>query len=202
MKIKLFVIMLVLISASLFAEGADVLFDKGRYEEAVIECKKEIAVESNVVSYYVMGWSLMRLGKYEEVITEMLKAIDRHGRHRKVILNIAKAYYKTGEYEKAEQYYKEYIKNNPSGESIATVYYYLGEIFLVYKEYQHADIAFSTAVYIDKNKSHWLARLGYSRQQSGDYASAIEAYSRALKLDPGSQEALKGKKECEALLGA
>jgi len=178
------------------------LYLDGKYEESISVCKAEIAEQSDVVSYYVMGWSLMALHRYNDAIKEMKVALTRHGKHRKVIHILAEAYYNIGEYEEAETYLGDYIKIAPDGEAIGEVYYYLGEIFLRLKEYQHADIAFTTAVYHEKTRSEWWTRLGYCRQQAKEYQYAILAYKEAIRLNPGDTSAIKGLKECEALLGA
>lgn len=177
------------------------LYLDGKYEESIEVCKAEIAEQSDVVSYYVMGWNLMALRRYNDAIKEMTTALSRHGKHRKVIHILAEAYYKIGEYEESETYLEDYIKIAPDGEAIGEVYYYLGEIFLRLKEYQHADIAFATAVYHEKNKSEWWTRLGYCRQQAKEYQYAVMAYKEAIRLNPGDTSAIKGLKECEALLG-
>lgn len=178
------------------------LFIDGKYQEAIKVCRAEIADKSDVVSYYVMGWSLLALRRYNDAIKEMTIALSRHGKHRKVIHILSEAYYRAGEYEKAETYLEDYIKIAPDGEAIGEVYYFLGEIFLKLKEYQHADIAFTTAVYHEKNKSEWWTRLGYCRQQAKEYQYAIMAYKEAIRLNPGNTSAIKGLKECESLLGA
>ena len=202
---KRYVLLLALLIAPVFFSFADedayLLYTQGKYQDSIDTCYKEIENHSNVVSFYVLGYSLLALGRYEEAVSQMQICLERHGKHRKVIKILGEAYYRLGENKLAQQYFEDYIRIAPNGESIAESYYFLGEIFLRYKEYQHADIAFSTALYHIKNNSFWWTRLGYSRQRAGDPEDAINAYKEALLLNPGSAEALKGLRECEGLLG-
>ncbi|MBN1648019.1 MAG: tetratricopeptide repeat protein [Spirochaetales bacterium] len=205
-RIVLFLIVMAIPLALLPAQetrrDAAVLYEEGKYKEAIEVCRAEIVAEPNSVSYYVMGWCYLALGQYRTVVTEMNNAEPGIRKHRKIIHILAEAHFRLGEYEKSEEYCIDYIKNAPNGESIGEVYYFLGEIFLRMKEYEHADIAFLTALHYQEKKSDWWTRLGYCRQQARKYDQAINAYDQAIRLNPGNEAALKGRSECEKLLGA
>ena len=79
------------------------------------------------------------------------------------------------------------------GDRIGRVYWLMGECYIRLKEYQNADIAISTAVYYEQNNAVWWARLGYARELGNSLKWASDAYSRALKLDPGLVDAQRGK---------
>ena len=71
----------------------------------------------------------------------------------------------------------------------------MGEIFIRLGEYNHADMAFTTAVYHSPNTARWWARLGYAREMARDYQFALEAYDKSLQLNPSLTEALREGKD-------
>ena len=77
-----------------------------------------------------------------------------------------------------------------TGDRIHLAYFFLGELFIRIGEYNHADIALTTAVYHNPNTARWWARLGYAREMAKDYSHSLLAYEEALKL---KAERSKGK---------
>jgi tetratricopeptide (TPR) repeat protein len=69
----------------------------------------------------------------------------------------------------------------------------MGEIFIQLGEFNHADIALTTAVYHDPEKHVWWSRLGYARENIKDFKFALEAYQQALTLNPSFREAREGR---------
>jgi cytochrome c-type biogenesis protein CcmH/NrfG len=47
-------------------------------------------------------------------------------------------------------------------------------------------------VYLDNDIASWWSRLGFAREQAEEYAHAVEAYERALELNPNLAEARRG----------
>jgi len=92
----------------------------------------------------------------------------------------------------ALQYFQEYASLAPEGQRIDAVYYFMGEIFIRQGKFRHADIALSTAVYWVPGNASWWVRLAYTRENAGDLSSAIEAYERALSLNPQLNDAQRG----------
>ncbi len=88
---------------------------------------------------------------------------------------------------------EQYVVLRPGGDRIGRVYWLMGECYIRLKEYQNADIAISTAVYYEQNNALWWARLGYARELGTTLKWASDAYSQALKLDPGHVDAQRGK---------
>lgn len=68
----------------------------------------------------------------------------------------------------------------------------MGEIFIRLGEFNHADIAISTALYHSPNIVRWWARLGYAREMAQEYNWAIDAYQKALQLNATFTEAERG----------
>jgi len=60
-------------------------------------------------------------------------------------------------------------------------------------KFNHADIAFSTALQYAPNNARWWARLGWVREKIARYLPALKAYEQAVNLNPNLQDALSGK---------
>jgi len=93
----------------------------------------------------------------------------------------------------ALQYLGEYTVLAPEGDRIGLVYYEMGEIFIRLGEYHRADIAFTTAVYHSSNRASWWSRLGYAREMAEDSKYALDAYNKALTLNPSLESAKRGR---------
>jgi cytochrome c-type biogenesis protein CcmH/NrfG len=91
-----------------------------------------------------------------------------------------------------------YANALPRGERISVAYFFIGEIFRLRQQYLHADIAYTTAVRFEPGLALWWYRLATVRESAGDTSSAVEAYERALRLNPGYQEASAGLARLQA----
>ncbi len=57
--------------------------------------------------------NLNKRGKHEEMVREYEQLLKKYPEHRDVLYPLAWAYYKTGEYQKAEKYVDLYLHHNP-----------------------------------------------------------------------------------------
>ena len=191
------IILFVALSAAFAQEEApDALakYNQGRYEEAIAICLDELTVmPRRMDAYAVLGWSLLKLQRWEEALDYSRRAMEISRNDPRIVEILAEAYFHLGKNLEALVYFQEYTILAPTGSRIEDVYYYMGEIFVRLGEFNHADIAFSTAVYHSPNRSQWWSRLGYAREMAEDYSSALDAYEKALKLNPASSEAARGK---------
>jgi tetratricopeptide (TPR) repeat protein len=172
-----------------------------RFNDAVKICIDELAIsEKNMNSYSVLGWSLLALGRYQEALDYGTKGMKIARYDPRIIEIMGEANFYLGNNLDALKYLEQYAALAPTGDRIETVYYLMGEIFIRLGEFNHADIAFSTAVYHSPNIARWWARIGYAREKAKDFEYAIEAYEKALKLNPSYAEALRGKERAEAAM--
>jgi tetratricopeptide (TPR) repeat protein len=166
----------------------------GEYEEAIAVCLEELeAMPRRMDAHVVLGWSLLRLGRYEEALERGREAYRIAPGDYRIIEILGEANFYLGNNLRALQHFEEYAVLAPTGDRIDTVYYFMGEIFIRLGEYNHADISFTTAVYHSPNIARWWSRLGYAREMAEDYVYALEAYNQALELNPSYNEALRGK---------
>ena len=206
MKYKIYVVctLLLLAGVSLFAQvkqDALVLYNQGNYAGAIKVCRSEIAaMPKNMDSYSVLTWSLLKLGKYDEALTEAKKALKISRYDARIVEVLGEAYYHSGKNSESLKRFEEYVDLAPAGGRIDSAYYYMGEIFIRLGEYNHADIAFTTAVHYSPNIARWWSRLGYAREMAKDYTNAITAYKKALSLKPSLNDAKRGRDRSEKLL--
>ncbi len=203
-KVLITGLLLVVSAVSLFAqlkEDALVLYNQGNYNEAVKVCRGELeTAPKNMDSYSVLTWSLLKLGKYETALEEARKALKISRYDARIVEVLGEAYYHLGKNTEALKWFEEYTVLAPSGPRIDLVYYYMGEIFILLSEYNHADTSFTTAVHYSPNIARWWSRLGYAREMAKDYAYAIEAYKKALSLKPSLTDAKRGLERSEKSL--
>jgi tetratricopeptide (TPR) repeat protein len=177
------------------------LYRANRFEEAIKVCQQELVeTPKSIDSHVVMGWSYLRLKRYQEALDIGQKAIQLNPNDPRIIEILAEAEVFLGKTNDALKNLQEYVALRPDGDRISRVYWLMGEVYISLKEYQNADIAISTALYYEQNNSQWWARLGWARELAGDWKWASDAYSHALKLDPGLVDAQRGKDRVDAKL--
>lgn len=177
------------------------LYRNGNFEAAIEVTLEEIEDQPrNMDAYTVLGWSLLALDRYEDALQYGLRALEISRFDARIIHIVAESHYFLGNYLDALGYFEEYIAVAPTGNLVDQVYFAMGEIFLRFGEYHHADAALSTAVYLDESIAAWWSRLGFAREQAEDYEHALEAYDRALQLNPNLAEAARGRERVQAEL--
>ena len=203
---RLTCVLLVLALAAGFAsaqENRDALelYRNGNYEAAVEVTLQEIEEQPrNMDAYTVLGWSLLALRRYEDALQYGLRALEISRFDSRIVHIVAESHYYLGNYQDALGYFEEYVAIAPTGDLVDQIYYNMGEIFLRFGEYHHADAALSTAVYLNDGVAAWWSRLGFAREQAGDYPYALEAYERALELNPNLTEAVRGRERVQQQL--
>lgn len=162
-----------------------------RYDEAVRICKEEIAQNStNMDSYTVLTWTLLRQKKYREVIEWSQKALKVNQNDYRVVESMGEAYFYLDDYRESLRAMQRYVDAAPQGERASTAYFFIGEIYRIQRKPRHADIAYTTAVKLEPNIALWWYRLGMAREQAAEYAAAAGAYERAAALNPGYKDAV------------
>ena len=165
------------------------LFLDGRYEEALRVATAEIDRQpNNPNAYIVLGWTLLTTGRNSEALNAGIRALSLTPRDARAAGIVGEAHYNLGNLLEALPYLEQYVALEPSGVAVARIHAIMGEIFIEFSEYNHAEIAYGAAVQFDPQVSFWWQRLGFVREQLGLIRYAEEAYRRALELNPGSSE--------------
>jgi len=205
MKKVLLILAICFSFAGLFAQSkpdALVLYRQGNYAEAIKICEQEITTNPrNIDSYCVLCWSLVRNRQYAEGELRANEARKLAPADVRLMEILAEAKYYQGKNNEALEMFRTYIASAPSNAArIGNAYYYMGEIYIRQGKYQHADISMTTAVYTEPLVDIWWTRCGYAREMAGSYATALEAYSKALELKASNADAARGKERVTARL--
>ena len=206
MKRHFFFFAIVLVTFNLAAQSQDrpdalASYNEGDFETAVQICLEELEIEPRSRdSYSVLCWSLIALRRYEEAREYATEAYSFAPNDPRIVEILGEANFYLGNNLEALRYFELYAAIAETGSRIDRVYYFMGEIFIRLEEYHHADIAFSTAVYHSPNVSAWWGRLGYAREMAADYIHALEAYDRALSLNPNLLDANRGRSRVQTEL--
>jgi tetratricopeptide (TPR) repeat protein len=147
-----------------------VMYNGGDFRGAAAVCLEELkAMPYNGDSFTVLGWSLLRLGEYQEALKQAQLGLSRLPADARITEIAGEALYYLGRVEEAVRYLEEYASLSPTGGRIERAYALMGECFIQLKEYNNADIAFSMAVHLKESDDGWWARLGYAREMGKDY---------------------------------
>jgi tetratricopeptide (TPR) repeat protein len=175
-------------------EARDRMEDANRYyNDAVRICMDEIAQNAaNMDSYTVLTWTLQRQRRYTEVITWGERGLRINANDYRIVETMGEAYFYLNRFEDSLRFMQRYVNFVPQGERSAVAYFFIGEIFRLQRKFRRADIAYTTAVRLEPNSALWWYRLGSVRESVGEFSPAIEAYQRALRLNPAYREANEG----------
>ncbi len=174
----------------------------GQYQRAVQITLEEIAaMPRNMDAYSVLGWSLLALGRDQDAADYATRALAVSPFDARIIHIAGTAHFNLGNDLDALRLLEQYAQIQPNGPQIGPVYFMMGEIFIRFGEYHHADIALTTALHHRDNNPQWWSRLAYAREQAADYQHALAAYDRALQLNPGLQTAVQGRARVQQQLG-
>ncbi len=178
------------------------LYSAGRYSEAITVCEQEIAEKpGNVESYVVLCWSLVRNRQYSEAEYWALQGRQISRYDQRLVEVLGEAKYFLGQNREALSLFQEYVSLvGEKGGRLGEAYYFMGEIYIRLARYNHADIALSQAVRTQSLYDYWWTRLGYAREMAGSFALALTAYEKALELNAGQADALRGRDRVRARL--
>ena len=163
------------------------------YNEAVRICNNEVTRNTaNRDTYTALTWTLQRQRKYADVITWGERGLGLFADEYRIVQIMGEAYFYLNDHDLSLRFMQRYINSVPQGERTSVAYFFIGEIYRYKSRFRHADIAYSAAVRLEPNNALWWYRLGAVREAAGDHAQAVEAYGRALRLNPYYPEATEG----------
>ena len=163
------------------------------YNEAIRIATDEIS--RNIASrdsYTALTWTLQRQRRYQDVIIWGERGLRLYADEYRIVETMGEAYFYLNDLDESLRFMQRYTNSVPQGERTSVAYFFIGEIYRFKRQYRHADIAYTTAVRLDPYNALWWYRLGTVREAMGDFSQAVNAYERALSLNPEYQEAENG----------
>ncbi|MCE5255213.1 MAG: tetratricopeptide repeat protein [Spirochaetaceae bacterium] len=169
------------------------------YNSSLVMVEKLLVLNpSNADLISLQCWNLFRLGRHKEVVVKAQKILQTIKDYR-IVETMGESLYFLDQNEEALKAFASYIDQAPADdERISSAYYYMGECHIRLKQYEHADIAFSAAVTLEKGMYYWWYRLGWVKEMLGQYRKSYEAYGKALALNPNFQFAKDGRLRVKA----
>ena len=208
MRIYFLFILVLLLSVPVFSQNnasqsfysGRTLEAQGRMDEAMFHYNEAVRISLDEInrnvatdnSYVILTWTLQRQQRFNEVITWGERGLARNPNNHRLIEIMGEAYFYLDDYDRSLNLMQRYVSVSPQGDRVSTAYFFIGEIFRLRRQFRHADIAYTTALQIDPGMPLWWYRLGLVRESLRDFSFAIEAYERALRINPTYQEALQG----------
>ncbi len=161
-----------------------ILFNKGKYEEAVEELKNLESFDAIVT----LGLCYQKLGKHEEAIELFKEILDTEYfiiTSDEIPFHIAENYKSLGKLDEALYYYNISIENDYE---VERCYYNKGEIFLLNKNYYKAIIEFKKVISLDEDYINAYVKLADALLNIGRKKDAKEYYKIAIEKGENSYE--------------
>jgi len=191
---------------SLFWDGRRLEMAETRKAESQLAFQRSLAMTERLLSkepsnpdlQTLKTWNLFRLHRYVDTVVYAQSVLNTRQDHR-ILETMAEALFFLNKNEEALSAFSRYFAIAPeSDDRRSSAYYYVGEIYFRIKKYEHADIAFSTAVSMEKNMYYWWYRLGLVKEILGQYRRAYEAFNTSLSLKSNFKPALEARERVKA----
>jgi len=163
------------------------------YNDAIRICQDEVS--RNIATrdtYTVITWALQRQRKYADVITWGERGLRLFADEYRIVETMGEAYFYLDDHDQSLKFMQRYTNMEPQGERSSVAYFFIGEIYRLRRQFYHADIAYTIAVWQEGRIALWWYRLGSVREANGDFIQAIDAYEWALRLNPNYRDASDG----------
>ena len=160
------------------------LYITGRCEEAVdrLDTGKDCQQK-----YLYLAFALRKIGRHEESIENLDKALEYDADKLVVALEKAETYTLAKDFEAAEKQFK----SRSNFENVSTDYHYqLGRFHKSQGEYKKAMEEFKKAIELSEDNQKALFQLGYLCDMLGDEEAAIDYYKQICKNGPAYVSAL------------
>jgi len=143
-------------------------------------------------SYVLLTRALRRLNRHNDVINWGRRGLQIFPDEFRLMETMGQSFFFLGNFEQSLAYMERYANAMPDGDRISLAYFFIGEIFRLTNKYHRADMAYTTALLFEPGMALWWYRLGSVREQIGDREPAMEAYQRALDINPNHNGARNG----------
>lgn len=175
--------------------GSDLLrmSQEGKHNEVALLAPEVLRKNpQDLDAYIAYAWSMNALKEYTKA-RDIAQGGYAKFNDPRLAQALGEALYYLGENAAALSNFQEYLAKFPEGNKVASTYYLCGELFVRMGKFNHADIAFSTALQYNPSNARWWERLGWVREKTLRYLAALKAYEQAISLNPSLQDAQSGR---------
>src|SRR4030042_3305654 len=178
-------------TAAEYIERGNVVFDKGKYDEAIREYSKAIELDpDNAVAWNNRGLAYLYKEQYDLAIADYVKAIELDPWSVMAYAGRGNAYFGQGYYDLAIAYYNKTIELDPE---YAAAWNNRGLAYVKKGQYDLAIADYSKAIELDPGYAAAWNNKGVALQNLGRNEEALECYNMALQIDPGYELAKSNK---------
>ena len=158
----------------------------GRYEDAILEYKMAIMLDSlNITAYRSLCSVYEELGDLDSAVDSYHRLIEIQPNVAEYYSNLANILYLKGEPKEAISYYQNAITLNPRPEWTSVIAQTLGYVFQESEKNTDAAIsAYQSAYLLTPTDIDIFINLGSAFYDKQEYNNALTVYRRALELDP------------------
>jgi tetratricopeptide (TPR) repeat protein len=158
------------------------LYDQGRVDEAIAECRESLRLNPNYAdAHYNLGNALEHQGREAEAIAEYREALQLNPNYADACYNLGNALYAQGRVAEAISLYRDAVRIDPD---YADAHDNLGAALDQQGRVDEAIAEFREAVRSKSDSADALNNLGNALDQQGREAEAIAAYRDAVRIDP------------------
>lgn len=158
-------------------------YGTGEYQKAIDAYSKGLQYEpNNDVAAYNIGYADNDIGNYNDALSWLAKAIKLKPAYYDAYVETGYAYRKLQNQAQAIAAYQKALQLKPNGASALTG---IGDVYFeIPKKYDTAADYYRRGLAIQPDNASALYRLGYSYNDMGQYAQAIDVLDRSRRLKP------------------
>jgi tetratricopeptide (TPR) repeat protein len=154
-------------------------FDKASYwfEKALMRTGDEICFPC---AHLGLGTAYFRLGRNEDALTQINKAIGLDSTNYKYYGTLGNIYGEMGNYDNAENNYLKAMRLQPSD---PVIQYNLGKMYLKLKKYDASEKMLLKAIAMDTSDYRFIGELAGLYQEKNLFDKAEQAYIKSIRLN-------------------
>lgn len=171
------------------------LFQEGRYSESISALQREMQSFPNRINIYViLGWDYYYLRRYADMENISQVGLKIKPNDTRLIRNLAESCFYQGKYQNAIDEFEKYISYNYNQNDpyLPSAYYYSGICYFNLTSYRKADIALSTANYLQPNNYRIILMLAETKEKLQDLDNAKKHFEKVLQLKANEIKAIDG----------
>jgi tetratricopeptide (TPR) repeat protein len=168
--------------AVIYCKSAAVAYEERRYKDAIVACKKAIAIKPDYVEAYGnMGAAYGEMGQHTDAINACKKAIAINPDYAVAYFNMGNTYLKLGQHTHAIVAYKKAINLKPD---LTGAYLNMGAAYAGLGRYNDEIATYKKTIAISPNNATAYCNMGSTYLILRKYTDAIAAYKKAVAFKP------------------